>query len=286
MAIVLGLVSALAWGVSDFLSRTTTHALGAFRAQMWAQLWGMILLSVVVVAHGDLARARAVTDVSAWVWLGVFSVVVSVAVLTLFRAFAQGALAIVAPITGAYGAVTVVLSLIAGVHLDGMRAAGLASLGVGVVLASIEGGPSTPDRSRVAPGVLWAIVAALLFGGAFFVLGHFVTSSFGGVFPPFFGRAVGAVLLGIIARFMGVSMHPPTGRARWHVVIAGTLGSTASVATALGLHGNSDDAVVAMLGSLSVVITVLISLVVLRERMRVHQWIGVALTIAGMPLLT
>jgi uncharacterized membrane protein len=41
-----------------------------------------------------------------------------------------------------------------------------------------------------------------------------------------------------------------------------------------------------MLGSLSVVITVLISLVVLRERMRVHQWIGVALTIAGMPLLT
>jgi drug/metabolite transporter (DMT)-like permease len=62
------------------------------------------------------------------------------------------------------------------------------------------------------------------------------------------------------------------------------LSSGAVVATGYGVqHG--DVAIVAVLGSLSVVVTVLIALVVLRERLTRRQWLGVGLALLGIPLL-
>ena len=65
---------------------------------------------------------------------------------------------------------------------------------------------------------------------------------------------------------------------------SGLIAAVATVATGLGSMGEGA-AVTAVLGSLSVVVTLLIGRRVLRERLAPHQKLGVLLALVGIPLL-
>jgi drug/metabolite transporter (DMT)-like permease len=292
IAIVCGLLSALCWGISDWLARGISSRMGAFRAQLWSQLTGLLGLGIAVVVSGAGTDALAVTSPRAWAFTLLYAGIVGVAALVFFEAFGKGKVAVVAPIVGAYGAVSVAWSLAFGGTLAPAVAAGLALVIAGVVFASMS--PDSDDgvlvddvvAARHRRGVWAAIGAAFLFGTAFFLLGREAAPAFGSLVPAMLSRLVGPVVLGSIAGMMGTSMAPPSSRAdRLGVLGSGVLSSGAVVATGYGVqHG--DVAVVAVLGSLSVVVTVLIALVMLRERLTRRQWLGVALAMGGIPLLS
>ena len=280
--VVLGLTAALCWGVSDWWARGLSQALGSFRAQLWSQLAGLVLLSVAVTTSGALSAAVAGGDARAWGFGVLYALLIGVAALCFFEAFGKGTLAVVAPIVGGYGAVTVCWSLLFGARLTALTLLGLAAVCAGAVLASVPApGTSKPGEAR---GAIFAAVAAFLFGTAFFVLGREVAPALGSLVPAFLSRLIGPVILLLIALAMGVSAAPPPPGKRWMALSSGAVASAATVATGLGSQG-SGAAVTAVLGSLSVVVTVLIGLVVLRERLAVHQWAGVALALVGIPLL-
>lgn len=137
----------------------------------------------------------------------------------------------------------------------------------------------------------YALLSALLFGTAFFVLSREVAPVLGGLVPALMSRTVGPVCFVLVHQlwrpqtgFLATSIAPPPPGARWSTVASGGLASTATVATGLGASGEGG-VVVAVLGSLSVVVTVVIGLIVLRERLARLQWAGVALALAGIPLL-
>ena len=285
--ILAGLLSALCWGVSDWLARGSSRALGPLRAQLWSGLAGFAVLSVAVVLSGEGAAALQVQTPRVWLWALFYAVCVGAASLAFFDAFGRGKLALVAPIVGSYGAVGVALSLVTGVHIHPVTGAGLALIIGGVVVASVSreapGSTSLPSKG-FAPGVLSAIVAALLFGTAFFVLGKEVAAPLGGLVPVWMSRLIGPAFFLAVAPRLRMSLAPPGAKAWRATAGSGILASAAAVATGYGSMGN-DDAVVAVLGSMSVVVTVLISLVMLRERLFLVQWVGVVLTLLGIPLL-
>lgn len=291
IAVVCGLLSALCWGISDWLARGISSSMGAFRAQLWSQLTGLVGLGVIVLGSGAGAEALAVTSARAWTFTLLYAGIVGLGALVFFEAFGKGKVAVVAPIVGAYGAVSVAWSLAFGASLAPGVAAGLALVVAGVVFASMS--PDTDDgtvvdgvaAARHRRGVVAAIGAAFLFGTAFFLLGREAAPAFGSLVPAMLSRFVGPVVLGGIASVIGTSMAPPSSwRDRAGVVGSGVLSSGAVVATGYGVqHG--DVAVVAVLGSLSVVVTVLIALIVLRERLTGRQWLGVGLAMLGIPLL-
>jgi drug/metabolite transporter (DMT)-like permease len=132
--------------------------------------------------------------------------------------------------------------------------------------------------------VVFAAVAAVLFGTAFFVLGRVVAPRLGSLVPALLSRCIGPALLLLLARALSVSSAPPPREHRFGALATGALASVATVATGLGSRGD-DAAITAVLGSLSVVVTVLIGLVLLKERLAPHQWAGVLLALAGIPLL-
>jgi drug/metabolite transporter (DMT)-like permease len=294
-AIVCGLISALCWGISDWLARGISSSMGAFRAQLWSQLTGLFGLGIAVVVSGAGADALAVTSSRAWAFTVLYAGIVGVGALVFFEAFGKGKVAVVAPIVGAYGAVSVAWSLAFGATLAPAVAVGLGLVVAGVVFASmspdsdddVSGGAVVDDvvAARHRRGVLAAVGAAFLFGTAFFLLGREAAPVFGSLVPAMLSRLVGPVVLGGIARALGTSMAPPSSLSdRLGVLGSGVLSSGAVVATGYGVqHG--DVAVVAVLGSLSVVVTVLIALVVLRERLTRRQWLGVGLAMLGIPLL-
>lgn len=287
-----GLISALCWGIADWLARGISSSMGAFRAQLWSQLTGLVALTVAVVGSGDGVTALAAGSPRAWGFTVLYGSIVGVAALAFFEAFGKGRVAVVAPIVGAYGAVSIAWSVACGAAPAPGVFVGLAVVVVGVVLASVSSTGRDDDgvdahvrAARHRRGVRAAVAAAFLFGTAFFVLGREAAPAFGSLVPALMSRLVGPVVLGGIAAVVGASMAPPSSRRdRLGVLGSGLLSSGAVVATGVGvLHG--DVAVVAVLGSLSVVVTVLIALVVLRERLAAHQWVGVALAMIGIPLL-
>lgn len=296
--IVAGLVAAVCWGISDWLARTLSRELGAFRAQLWSQAAGFVLLAGAVLVTGAGAAALDVDNARVWAFAFVYAAIIGVAGLVFFEAFGQGRLVVVAPIVGGYGAVTLAWSVAFGARPSLLQWAGFAFAIVGAVAASSPADTSTTtttlqaaQRVRERRGTVFAVLAALLFGTAFFVLSREVAPTLGSLVPALLSRTVGPVCFVVVHQlwrpstgFFATSIAPPPPGARWSTVVAGVLASTATVATGLGASGE-DGVVVAVLGSLSVVVTVVIGLVLLRERLGRLQWAGVALALAGIPLL-
>lgn len=286
----LGLLAALCWGVADFLARFASRAFGAYRAQFYSTLVGLAALTVALLATGEFARFGAYDSPVAWGWAVVCAALISVASLAFFQAFGQGALALVSPIVASYGAVTATLAWWGGEVLTARTGTGLVCILAGIMLAAVPGrvGPRSPASVRSAwlsPGVAWAVGAAWVYGVAFYLLGAHVTPDLGGLTPIWISRLLGPLALALIARAADEPLSPvPEGRARWALIGVGGLATLASVATALGL-GRGEDAVVTVLGSMSTVVTVLLALVVLRERLARHQWLGALVTLVGTLLL-
>lgn len=207
--------------------------------------------------------------------------------MCFFVAFGSGPLAVVAPIVGAYGAVTVVWSVLDGAVLTMRTLVGLTVVMAGVMLASV------PARNADRPaghmrGVVAAMAAALLFGTAFFIMGREVVPQMGALLPTFIARLLGPILLVTLATLSPTSTGPigPPPRALWSTVLwSGLLSSIAVVATGLGSRGGQS-AIAAVTGSMSVVVTVMISMVLLREQLARHQWAGAMLALVGVLALT
>lgn len=289
--VVLGLIAAGCWGVSDWLARGLSKGLGSFRAQLWSQMTGLVVLGAAVVVTGAGVDAVNEGSARAWGFGVVYALLIGFAALSFFEAFGKGALAVVAPIVGGYGAVTVAWGVVFGVVPTPLRLCGLTLVVAGAVLASIpaKGASSSASDASSASGsqrgVLFAVIAAVLFGTAFFVLGKEVAPQLGALVPALLSRAIGPALLVVVAMALGVSRAPPPpGPHRMNALFSGTLASVATVATGLGSHGEGA-AVTAVLGSLSVVVTVIIGLFLLKERLAPHQWVGTALALVGIPLL-
>lgn len=282
LSIVCGLVSAAGWGVADWLARGIATSMGSFRAQLWSQAVGAVVLFVAVVVSGAGVDVVATATPRACWFAVLYAALIGAASLCFFEAFGKGAVAVVAPIVGSYGAVTVAWSLAFGSEPSARVLTGLVVVIAGVVVASIPArGTSTAGRAR---GTIAAVVAAVLFGTAFFVLGKEVVPTMGSLVPALLSRLVGPTLLTTVAVVIGVDVRRPPRDQYVGVVGAAVLAAVATVATGIGARGG-DSSVVAVLGSLSVVVTVVIAVVVLRERLAAHQKVGVVVALIGLPLL-
>ena len=240
-SVVCGLIAAMSWGIADWLARGIGIALGTFRAQLWSQLVGLALLTVVVVGSGAGVDAVATGTPRAWAFSLLYAALIGTASLLFFEAFGKGAVAVVAPIVGSYGAVTVAWSVAFGISPSPRVFVGLVVVLAGVIAASVPArGSSTPGQQR---GTLAALAAAFLFGTAFFILGKEIVPTLGSVVPALLSRLVGPVLLGSGALALGVSVALPP-RGLWPALVAAAmLSSLATVVTGVGASGGDSSVV-------------------------------------------
>lgn len=305
-AIALGLGAALCWGTADVLARVATRSVGAYRSLLYAQLVGLVALSLVLGPSGELARVAARVPPAAWAWGALAGLLFTGAGLAFYRALETGLLALVAPITGSYAAATVLLSLLSGETLTSTRALGVVAALGGVVLASIAPADATPadatpdassasappsvtaapqPASWLAPGVGWAIAAAGGFGVTFWLLGFRATPALGGLAAVWVLRATALLVLLAFARRPWATVAPPRGRAGWLLVGVGVLDTVAFAANNVGTERGLVS-VVSVLGSLFSAVTVLVAWVAFGERLAARQWCGVALVLAGVALVS
>lgn len=293
MSILLGLCTALFWGTADLFVRTIARRIGSLRAQFCMQFLGLSVLGIYVVVTGELYYLVTHVGLSTW-GLAVLSVTLSIAgTFALYRAFEVGKMALVSPITACFAAVTVILSLLSGERLLWMQVVAIVCMLIGILIisASLAGEVKTEKvvRARNVPGldgfagVGWALLAAVSYGFAFWILSP-VSLQLGGVMPVLLSRVLTPCFLLLGAPLAGQTLKLPRGGIWWLILFASVLETGGFLLYTSGLM-QGQVSVVTVLSSLSSVVTVLLAGFILREHLRMIQWLGVCVVIAGVVLI-
>lgn len=301
MGVLLGLSAALGWGVADYMARFATRRVGAFRALMFMQLVGVLVLTVCIAATGHWARFFPAFRWSIWGWIVLTGVISVFGALALYRSFEIGVLALVSPIAASYPALTVLLSIITGERLTPAHAAGVAIVILGVILAALalpspnstpnstSSGTATVDlsdhRRHMLRGVPWALAAALAFGVNYWILGFRVMPVFGGLASVWVIRLVSFLVLALLARPLQQSAAIPRGSTAWLIFFIGLADTAGFVANNLAFK-QEEIAIATVLASLYGVVTLFFAAAFLHERLGRRQWAGVALIFVGVALVS
>jgi uncharacterized membrane protein len=205
-----------------------------------------------------------------------------VALAAFYRGLAIGTMSIVAPISATGAAVPVLVGVATGDRPGPLVVVGIAAALTGVVLASREEAPEGSAQAAVARrSVLLALVAALGFG-AFFV--GMDASADDGVMWALLAARIASFSLIAVALLVARPRFEPNPRLL--ALLAGIglldLGANACFAAATNEGLLS---VTAVVGSLYPLVTVLLARVVLGERVRRVQELGVAAALAGVVLI-
>lgn len=277
MSVVLALLSSLVWGASDFLGGTLTRRYAVALVVATSQLAGLVAVSLVAIGAGSLDDP---TGYVPWAVLAGLSGMTGL--LCFYAALATGTMGVVSPIAALGVVVPVLVGLARGERPAAVQLVGIVVAVAGVVLAS---GPELSGRAGVRPVVL-AAVSALGFGVALLAIAEGARSSTVMTLVTMRVTSVSllttALLVVLVRRRTG---RPPVRRADAALLVLTGVGDVGAN-LAFGLASTRGlVSVVAVLGSLYPVVTVLLARVVHGERLGRAQTLGVAGALTGVAMI-
>jgi drug/metabolite transporter (DMT)-like permease len=283
LGVVLGLAASASWAVANVAVQRSARHVGAFRAILWAQVVGGL---VVALALPFDTRAASPVPLDA-LWVLLAGAAGLLAYVCLFYAFEHGRLTMAVPIMSSWAVIAAALSLaIFREPVRPLQLVGAAGVVAGAVVVSrfarSTTATATPGGGR--PRWLLASFGAALGFGLLIPLIGLLTPVTGrlGVIPVAYGADI-ALGLPLAWRF-GVSLAPPRGRAWISVVLAG-LFETAGFACIALASRYAPLALVSPLSSLASAFTVIYAWLVLGERPAKPVLVGATLVCAGVIVL-
>ena len=289
MGILLGLLTALTWGGADFIARFATHRIGALRSMLYMQLTGFLLLSLLLPALGGWGHLADGSGWQPWAWGFLAGFFNAMAGIGFYRAFEIGKMAVVAPLSASYPALTLLLSWMTGERVSAVRIAGIICTLAGVAI--VAGGEKTPDENdaeamrRSGHGIGWAIFASVGFAMLFWLLGIRVIERVGAVQTVWMIRLTSTLLIAAVILVSKQPVRVPRGGVRWMVLGMGVFDTGAFVLSNLGMK-MEQVAVISVLGSLYGAVTVGLAAIFLKEHISRWQWLGIVTIFFGIFLIS
>jgi len=293
MGILLGLLTALSWGSSDFLARFSSRKIGSIRTTLWMQFTGLVLLTATIRWFGGWGHLFDGSGWTPWAWGVGVGCLNAFSTLCLYRSFEIGKMSVVAPISASYPALTMAISFFTGERLTALRLAGIVAILIGVVVVargeasateSLEEAPGAAT-SRV-PGIGIALLSALGFGVLFWLLGNRAVPRVGFAATVWMIRLTSSAVTAafLLIRRKPIAL-PRDGKVGVWILGMGVLDTGAFIMNNLGMQ-LEQVSVVSVLSSLYGAVTVLLAAVVLREHLRKIQWVGIAGIFVGIALIS
>ena len=273
MSAFLALLASGLWGTSDFLGGLATRRLGALAVYGGSQLVSTIFVLVVIVVAGAWRD-----DPGYWPWAVAASVIGFGAMLMFYEALAIGPMGIVAPIVGLSVLVPLAVGLLTGERPSTAQLAGIASAVVAVILAS---GPELSDRASRRP-LLLALGALVGVGFAFVAMARGSASS---PLMTVAAMRISTTVIVLVLIVAGRRLGGVTARDLPSLATIGAIDAAATIGYTLAASAGLLS-IVAVLASLYPVVTALLAAVVLHERLRPIQYLGVAFAGVGIALVT
>lgn len=294
MSVLLAVCSALVWGTADYLGGKASRRAQSAVVTLVGQAAGLAVVLVVIPIVGD--RVPPAADWGYGFLAGGFG---AVALMCLYRAFALGAMSVVAPIAGVTCAVVpAVWGLAAGDRPSGAALAGVGIALVSIALVSGAGARrENPEEQRTPLSAhVLALVAGLGFGSLSVALSY--TSGEGGLWPVVAMRCVSLPLTGVVvwssvrSGRQSRSAGEAGDRLPWRLagavlalaLVGGTLDTSANTLYLFSTrHGLL--AVVGVIAAMYPAATVTLAFVRDRERVSALQATGLGLAVAALVLV-
>jgi drug/metabolite transporter (DMT)-like permease len=282
VAVLLALVSALAYGLSDFVGGLVSRRATAWSVAVVGQVSATLCTAGIALTVGGEPTGAD------FAWALLAGVGSGAGTGFLYRGFSTGRMGVVAPVSAVGAAVVPVLAGTLGGERPSLLVwAGIVAALPGIWLVAAEPEddlarlePGAP-RTSVAEGLTDGVLAGLGFGVLFAALGQVPDTA--GLWPLTLAQVVSiptVVALAVILRAAWV----PRGRAvRW-AALAGPLGATATGAFLLAAQ-QGYLSVAGVLTSLYPASTVLLAAIVLRERVHRAQGLGLGLCAVAVALV-
>lgn len=268
MLSLLGLLSSLLWGTSDYLGGVLTRRLPVLAVVGTAQVFGLIVMAIFATASGQWSSPLTYVP-----WALLAAVCGISGLIVFYLALARGTMGIVAPIAACGVVVPVGVGLFTGSVPAPVQAVGIVIAIIGLICATgpeLQGGGDMKSLwLAAAAGVLFGITLTAIAVGS-------ETSAVMTVTGMRVASVIFFVLLALIKHSTG-GVRPSDFPA---LIVIGFCDASANVT--LGLASTGDNlTVAAVLGSLYPVVTVLLAWRFLHERLRPIQYAGVAVTLVG-----
>lgn len=216
-------------------------------------------------------------DGSFILWFALMLAINMTATFSYYRAVQVGQVSLVVPIVASYSAVTVLLSLVTGERLSGLQILIFLATVCGIAIASTPSSKvDKPSALKRAKGIPWALTASLCYALVFWIIGAQLRDSINGQLLSWLSFAFQLVIIGpIVILKERKNLFNNLGI----LALSGGTGALGYIAANVGLGDGTS--VVAVLSSLSSVISVVLAWVFLSEKLANHQWLGVWLTLIG-----
>ncbi|RDI43243.1 DMT family transporter [Nocardia mexicana] len=282
-SVLLALLAALGYGVSDFVGGVASRRVAALRIVVVSYpLSVLLVLGLAPFVGGNV-------DTVSMAWGAASGVAAGLAVWWFYAALAQGPMAVVSPVTAVLVAgIPVLVGLAGGEHPSPPALVGIGCALVAVVLVSrespdkvteeITGGRALRFTRHVA---LLTVGSGVAFGLTFTFLHE--TGSAAGLWPLVASRLAATLVVWTAALVTG-QFRAPHGEPLRLACYVSVLDVIANVAMLYAFHG-SLLSLVSVIGSLYPAATVLLAMVLLGERVGPLQQIGMALALGSVALI-
>jgi drug/metabolite transporter (DMT)-like permease len=282
VAILLALVSAVSYGLSDFVGGLVSRHASAWSVAVLGQLSSTVCTAAIALG------VAGSPDPADFAWALLAGVGSGAGTGFLYRGFATGRMSVVAPVSAVGAAVVPVLTG----ALGGERPSALVWLGIVAALPGIWLVASVPEddlerlnpgppRAALAEGLADGVLAGLGFGVLFAALGQVPDTA--GLWPLTLTQLVSVPVVVVLATVLRAAWVPRGRTVRW-ALLAGPLGAAAAGAFLLAAQ-RGYLSVAGVLASLYPASTVLLAALLLRERIHRAQGIGLGLCAVAVALV-
>lgn len=270
--ILLALASALAYGSSDFIGGLVSRRTSAWSVAVTVQAASTVCaLVAALLTDGSPGRADLLWSIGAGAGFGLGTAF-------LFRGLAVGRMSVVAPLSAVGSAL---LPVVVGLAL-GERPGLLVGVGLAVALPGIwlvaaaedgvEGGGGLNRSGSAGSAIVSGVLAGLGFGAGFVALAQVPEAA--GRWPLVLTQATSVVMAAGLAVALRADWLPT--RQALRAAPAGLLGAIALITFQLAVREGLLS-VASVLTALYPAGTILLAVLVLRERIAVQQGLGLAL---------
>ena len=275
-SLFLGLAAALLWGTHDFILRRLGTRVDALPMLFVALASGLVLLGGLTLYDGGFATLTQEATLLALA-SGLFY---SFGCFALYRAFAIGPVRLVAPLCGSYPALSVLIAVYGGSAIAASVWASVAVIIAGIAL--VARGENDSPTGKVGTAVVWSGCAALGFALTF----SFAQTSAGhgdALAAASVARFAAMLIIGALLLARRTSLRPAASI--WQtLVLMGTIDVTAMTLVTLSGHfPNAEIATIA--SSIFGLVTILLAMLFLGEKVRPVQWLGVLAVFGGVVVL-
>ncbi len=276
MSIVLSVLACFGWGIADFIGGFKSRTMSTLIILLVSTLTGCVFLALILWFVNKPFPADPLL-----VWAIPAGITGLAAISMLYRSLAVGTISILAPISASGVILPVIWGLCSGDTVSGLSLFGIIIAISGSLMAVIEKDPEK-NTKKLTKGIGLATGSAVLVGIYFITMDRACT--FHPIWASMITRVSTIIVLAPVIFFMKPGLN--TGKTQLgFLIFMGLMDTSAAFCFALA-SSKGMLSQVAVISSLYPAVTVILSTIIAKERIRKIQGAGVFLAITGIALIS